>query len=321
MRLPRGMHKRGNSYVTRIRRGGGDRWISHGTDLALAKQKHYEAMATGIVPVGRMTVADAAKGWLERYVTAQRNKKNRRDAASRVRDHLSPCLGARLVTRLSGGDFQGYRVHLESKGLSVQTVHHLLADARCLCRWLEAERILPRSPFPTRLLPRLQERPPDRLAECEVQSVLEVGEPHAFAIRLGLGTGLRWAEMCRAQRAHLEGDVLVVAHTKSTRLRRVPITGELLTELRGRVGKLIPFRENSPGSFNRAVRRRSRLERFHVHQLRHTFACQWLERGGSLPSLQQILGHASIVTTQRYAQLSDEFVRAEARRLPREVQR
>jgi site-specific recombinase XerC len=49
--------------------------------------------------------------------------------------------------------------------------------------------------------------------------------------------------------------------------------------------------------------------------MRHTFACQWLERSGGLAALQQILGHASIVTTQRYARLSDEVVMREVERL------
>lgn len=47
----------------------------------------------------------------------------------------------------------------------------------------------------------------------------------------------------------------------------------------------------------------------------HTITCQWIERGGSFAALQQNLGHASAVTTQRYAKLSDEAVRREAERL------
>jgi integrase len=106
-----------------------------------------------------------------------------------------------------------------------------------------------------------------------------------------------------------------VANTKSKRVRRVPLTPDLLREVRGRVGRLAPYAVGSPGSFAERVRRRSGVEGFHVHQMRHTFACQWLERGGSLAALQQVLGHASIVTTQRYARLTDEAVMREAARL------
>ena len=77
----------------------------------------------------------------------------------------------------------------------------------------------------------------------------------------------------------------------------------------------MPYATGSPGSFALRVKRNAGLERFHVHMARHTFACQWLERGGSLAALQQMLGHASIVTTQRYARLTDEAVMREAGRL------
>jgi len=46
-----------------------------------------------------------------------------------------------------------------------------------------------------------------------------------------------------------------------------------------------------------------------------TFACRWLEQGGSLAALQEILGHSTIVVTQRYARLGETHVRAEAERV------
>ena len=75
---------------------------------------------------------------------------------------------------------------------------------------------------------------------------------------------------------------------------------------RGISQRLLANSTLSPGSFAKAVRLKTGIDRFHAHHMRHPFACQWLERGGSLDAPQQILGHASIVTTQRYAKLTDE---------------
>ncbi len=165
------------------------------------------------------------------------------------------------------------------------------------------------------LLPRVQERPPDRLMDDEVAALARLPEPFGFVIRLGLGTGLRWGELCRAQATDVERDMLVVSQTKSGRVRRIPLSPELLAEVRERVGRLVGFSAENPGGYARAVRRLSGASRFHVHQLRHTFACRWLERGGSLAALQQILGHSSVVTTQRYARMDEDAVRDEARKV------
>lgn len=166
-----------------------------------------------------------------------------------------------------------------------------------------------------RVMPRIQETAPDRLTDAEVAAVIRIPEPHAFYVRFALGTGMRWGELCRAPAHHVEGGMIVVAKTKSSRLRRVPLSDALLRELRQRIGRLVPYSEQSPSVFARFVRHHSGVTRFHVHQLRHTFACRWIESGGSLPALQQILGHASIVTTQHYARLSDEHVKREAERI------
>lgn len=164
-------------------------------------------------------------------------------------------------------------------------------------------------------MPRIQETPPDRLSDAEVAAVLSIPEPKAFVIRLGLGTGLRWAELCNARREQVRNGFLVVTQTKSSRLRRVPLAAALEAEIMDREGPLVPYSMGSTSSFSKFVRRHSAVQHFHVHQLRHTFACRWVEAGGSLPALQQILGHASVVTTQMYARLSDDVVAREAARI------
>ncbi len=262
-----------------------------------------------------LTVSAAANRWLAIYVRTQRSAKNMGMAAQRVRDYLDPFMGARALVSLGADDIREYRLHLESTGLAPRSVRHVLTDARCMLRWaVETER-LAKSPWPRRVMPRIQEEPPDRLLDPEVDVVKAIPEPHAFIVRLALATGLRWGELVRAEASHVEGGMLVVSHTKSTRVRRVPLSPGIVREILSRPARLVPYSEGAAGSFNRFVQRNSGLARFHVHQLRHTFACRWIEGGGSLPSLQQILGHASVVTTQLYAKLSDECIRREAERV------
>ena len=94
------------------------------------------------------------------------------------------------------------------------------------------------APVPRRLLPRIQERPPDRLSDQEVEQVLHVPEPYGLIIRLLFGTGLRWGELIRARSDHMENGCLVVSQTKSGRMRRIPLAPDLLIEVQQRVGRV-----------------------------------------------------------------------------------
>jgi integrase len=314
-------------WYIRLFQNGRERWVSLGADYAAACDR-ARALGAGftISPVHAGTVSAAAGRWLESYIGTQRSEKGHKLAAQRIRAYIDPFFGHMLVERVTGEDVRSFRLWLESRtSLSVGSVWHVLSDVRCLFYWCADSGLIERSPFPRRVMPRLQERPPDRLTDEDAAKVAAVADPYGFVCRLALGTGLRWGELCRAQaaevkRVRVSGSTedqwfLEVSNTKSKRVRRVPMPPDLIEEVRGHVGKLVPFAAGSHGSFAEKVRRLSGVEGFHVHQMRHTFACQWAERGGNLAALQQALGHASIETTQRYARLSDEAVMREAARI------
>ena len=70
----------------------------------------------------------------------------------------------------------------------------------------------------------------------------------------------------------------------------------------------------SRDAFNAALKTAGILD-FRPHCLRHTFASQYLMRGGYLRALQKILGHKDLKVTLRYAHLSKEFAKEEIKLL------
>ena len=312
-RSPKGVFRRGRSWYVRLHKGGKDRWISLGTDYQEACRK-LRRIKTDESDAAPITVLEAARMWLETYVQTTRNPKNQVITRRRVELYLKPFLGTFLLSKVRADDLRRYRMWLE-KQMSIQTVAHVLSDVRCLMNWCEDSDFLAKSPFPRKLLPRIPERPPDRLNDFEVGLIVRLPDPWGFTCRLGLATGLRWSELCSVMASDVKNGMLTVSQTKNGKLRRIPLPPDFLNEVKGRVGRLIPYSRKSHSSFSRDVRKRTDISGFHPHQLRHTYACRWLERGGSLAALQQILGHASIITTQRYARLTDEVIEREARRI------
>lgn len=313
-RLPQGMFRRQAVYYVRIRRDYRDRWVSLGRDFAEALRR-YRDVTRPEAPAGRTPVHEAASRWLATYVRNARNPKGLRITERRVELYLREFFRHRDLGAVTGDDLRRYRIYLEKRGLAPQTVFHLLADAGCFFRWCVDTGLLLRSPVPRKLMPKIQERPPRRVSEESVAVLVQLPDPYGFTVRLALGSGLRWGELIRARREDVQDGVLLVHQTKSGKVRRVPLPPALRVEVEERSGRLVPFEPPTAHHFTRVARRLTGLRDFHVHQLRHTFACRWLERGGSLAALQQLLGHASVVTTQRYARLSDDHVQSEVRRL------
>ena len=315
-RLPRGMYKRGPCYYARIYRAGRERRKSLGRDFGKAVLQLHRLNAGVAVRDPNATVSSMGKRWLETDVHTRRTKTGIQEAESRFNRLMHRFLGHMAIDAVRPDDLRAYRIWIESqKTYKPETVRHHLGDARRFFNWLVDSGYLDRSPFPRGIMPRVPERRPDRLSEADVKKLLGVPEPYRFTIRLGLATGMRWGELAQVQAKDVENGVLVVLAGKTGKVRRIPLPPDLVREIRQRVGLLVPFSKTSKGSFTRVVRKLSGVSGFHPHQLRHTAACNWLEQGMSLPAVQELLGHASVITTQRYSRLSDDAVRRELERI------
>jgi len=262
------------------------------------------------------TLTEAGQRWLASYVATTRNAKGQRLARTRFERYVLPALASLRPHEITPDHIRALRLELEHVWqLSPYTVMHVLSDVRCFLRWAVSVNVVERSPFPARVMPRIAEVAPRGFSDREVDILHALPGQPGFVVRFLLGTGLRWAEACRASRDHVRGRLLEVDHTKSGRLRRVPLSAELLEEITRCGPRLVPYAACSPGSFSRAIRGRTGIADFHVHRCRHTFAMRWLAAGGNLAVLQQILGHRDLSTTMRYARVTDELIEREADRV------
>jgi site-specific recombinase XerD len=160
----------------------------------------------------------------------------------------------------------------------------------------------------------------------------------SYAVRFAVGTGMRRGEIVhlRWRAVNLEENMLRVEctdefATKNGRERFVPLVGEArrvvqqrYEQAKKRAGGVEPtgyvFRgarepKLGPGYLSerfRLYRRKAKLpENLHFHSLRHTFASWFVMRGGDLYRLKEILGHAGMETTLKYAHLQSEALQEE----------
>lgn len=129
-------------------------------------------------------------------------------------------------------------------------------------------------------------------------------------VHLAAYAGLRRAEIAGLHARDIIGSELVV-HGKGGRVRSVPLHPVLVTELRGAAGFIFPGRDGGHLSPDRVGRVLTKLlgSGWTAHSLRHRFATRAYAAERDLLTVQQLLGHSSVATTQRYTQ-----VPADARR-------
>jgi integrase/recombinase XerD len=230
-------------------------------------------------------------------------------------------------------DIEGWLAHLRGRGQAPASIARRAAAARAFYRHLVLLGLREENPASEIDLPRRRARLPRTLSPAEVERLIGAANgttPRSLRdralVELLYGAGLRVSEAVGLERGGVDLDNrLVRCVGKGDKERIVPLGREAAEALRRYLSRGRPYldRRHRPdlflnaqgGGLTRAgafliLRRLAEKagldpKRVHPHILRHSFATHLLEGGADLRSVQEMLGHADLGTTELYTHVSD----------------
>ncbi len=228
---------------------------------------------------------------------------------------------------------RAWLANLRGRGQAPSTISRRAAAARTFFRHLMLIGARPDNPAADVDLPRRQRKLPRTLSPREVERLIEAADgtaPRArrdrALVELLYGAGLRVSEAVGLDRAGVDLDAAIVRCVgKGEKERIVPLGSHAVKALRSYLAHGRPFldRRHRPdlflnaqgGALTRAgafliLKRLAgkaglEPERVHPHLLRHSFATHLLDGGADLRSVQEMLGHADLGTTELYTHVSE----------------
>jgi len=224
-----------------------------------------------------------------------------------------------------------YLGRLRRSGAAPATLMRKLSALRAFYRYLVREETIPADPTLNLPAARLLRRLPSLLSIEEVERLLAQPQPDTLRglrdramLELLYATGLRVSELVGLTRGDLNLDLgLVRCVGKGSKERIVPVGRPALDAVRA---YLAARRDLAPPLFlgnkgkaltrtafwriiSRCARQAGLRAPISPHTLRHSFATHMLEGGADLRAIQELLGHANIVTTQIYTHVSADHLR------------
>lgn len=282
-----------------------------------------------------VTDAELGKAWLETLEHQRRLSRHTLANYSRAVGALFKLKEKTALRDLDAAQVRRFIARLHAAGLSGRTLALTLSAWRGLYHWLARHRGYPANPVRGVRAPKSPRHLPKALSVEQVQQLLETAVPETAEaspeekrdramFELLYSSGLRLGELVAldADNGKLdlkEGEVTVTG--KGAKTRTVPVGGRAREALRdwlkarallaapqeralfvGARGKRI-----APGMVQARLRAWARRKGLgasvHPHMLRHSFASHVLQSSQDLRAVQEMLGHASISTTQVYTHL------------------
>ena len=252
---------------------------------------------------------------------------------NRFSDYLK-AKGIQDILNVGKFDVRAFLLVLKRQGLSTKTISRNLVAIRTFFKFLIQEGILEANPIEEVGSPTVAKTLPEILTLKEVEELLEqpniktpLGIRDRAMLEMLYATGMRVSELTRLpmNQVNLEGGY-VLLYGKGSKERMVPLGSEamkwLALYLRMARGRFTKRKESNALFISRSGKGMSRQrfwrslkeygrragirKRISPHLLRHSFASHLLERGADLRSVQIMLGHVDISTTQIYTHVTGE---------------
>jgi len=269
---------------------------------------------------------------LERYLThlrtARRLAANTLGAYARDGALLTSLAAGRDHAALTSHDIRRFIATLHGKGHSPRSLARVLSSWRGFFDWLARRHEIAANPCAGVRPPKAAKTLPSTLSPDEAVRLVAIDDETPMGLRdravfeLAYSSGLRVSELAGLDLDALDaqtGEVRVTGKGSKTRI--VPVGGHALQAIAGwlqvratlaKKGESALFlgrtgRRVSPRDLQRRIKRWAAAAGIdadvHPHMLRHSFASHVLQSSGDLRAVQEMLGHASIASTQVYTHL------------------
>ncbi|MEK9649665.1 MAG: tyrosine recombinase XerC [Gammaproteobacteria bacterium] len=230
------------------------------------------------------------------------------------------------VTEIQKGDISEWVGVLFDSGLSTKSIQRHISSAKSFFQFLKKRETIKSSPLDSIQLPKASNYLPNTLSPEDVMKLLAFKPKNLSEIRdiciieLMYACGLRVSETANINIKDFEEDFQFLRVLgKGSKVRLLPVGSYAIRAIREWLIKRdqIETKENalfinlrgkriSSRSIQNSIKKISIIQGLppvHPHMLRHSFATHLLESSGDLRSIQELLGHASLSTTQIYTKL------------------
>jgi len=238
------------------------------------------------------------------------------------------------LSKITKNNITNFMLAQKDKGISTNSIARRLAAIRMFHRFLTRERILKSDPSNLIDSPKLWKKIPDTLSLNEVDVLLaqpdsrdKLGARDKAILETLYATGMRVSEAVNLNVDNVNLDIgFLRCIGKGNKERIIPIGKKAISSIKRYLEISRPYLLKKSGSeflfLNRFGKRISRQSLWKIikryakcakikmpikpHTLRHSFATHLLERGADLRSVQEMLGHANISTTQVYTHINKD---------------